>query len=86
MRGIFITLYCFLPVQYLNYIFIFQLIALNCYFLYKQYIKTYVLSKTLKLIVITITGHDRTQHTHCNRHAAASITLVTEVKTNIISP
>jgi hypothetical protein len=35
---------------------------------------------------ITITGQDRTQHTHCNRHAATSITLVTEVKTNIVSP
>ena len=23
---------------------------------------------------------------HCNRHAATSITLVTEVKTNIVSP
>ena len=30
---IFISLYCFLPVQYLNYIFIFQQIALNCYIL-----------------------------------------------------
>jgi hypothetical protein len=25
--------HCFLPVQYFNYLFIFQLIALNCHFL-----------------------------------------------------
>ena len=57
-----ISLYCFLSVQYLNYISVFQLIALNIF--YKQHIETYVLSKT---------GQDRTQHTHCSRHAAASI-------------
>jgi len=33
VKNTFIVLYCFLPVQYLNYVFIFQLIALNCYFL-----------------------------------------------------
>ena len=37
-------------------------------------------------VIITITGQDRTQHTHYNRHAATSITLVTEVKTNIVYP
>ena len=38
------------------------------------------------LVLLLITGQDRTQHTHCNRHAATSITLVTEVKTNIVPP
>jgi len=50
----FISLYCFLSVQYLNYISVFQLIALNIF--YKQHIKTYVLSKTLK-ISPTCFGH-----------------------------
>jgi uncharacterized membrane protein YGL010W len=50
----FISLYCFLSVQYLNYISVFQLIALNIF--YKQHIKTYVSSKTLK-ISPTCFGH-----------------------------
>jgi len=50
----FISLYCFLSVQYLNYISVLQLIALNIF--YKQHIKTYVLSKTLK-ISPTCFGH-----------------------------
>ena len=49
-----ISLYCFLSVQYLNYISVFQLISLNIF--YKQHIKTYVLSKTLK-ISPTCFGH-----------------------------
>jgi len=40
--------------QYLNYMSIFQLIALNIF--YKQHIKTYVFSKTLK-ISPTCFGH-----------------------------
>ena len=49
-----VSLYCFLSVQYLNYISVFQIIALNIF--YKQHIKTYVLSKTLK-ISPTCFGH-----------------------------
>ena len=38
------TVSLFLPVQYFNYLFIFQQIAPNCHF-YKQHIKTFVLFK-----------------------------------------
>ena len=96
----FISLYCFLSVQYLNYISIFQLIALNIF--YKQHIKTYVLSKTLK-ISPTCFGHlatilreiqylynnhrTRQDPTHTLQQACCCIySLVTEVKTSIVSP
>ena len=57
LKHIFYLYIVFLSVQYLNYISIFQLIALNSYiFFYNQHIKTYVLSKTLK-ISPTCFGH-----------------------------
>ena len=100
----FISLYCFLSVQYLNYISVFQLIALNIFF-YKQHIKTYVLSKTLK-ISPTCFGHLaailreiqylsllQLLNYRCSSMPAAMCvlgcciySLVTEVKTSIVSP
>ena len=72
----FISLYCFLSVQYLNYISIFQLIAPNIF--YKQHIKTYVLSKTPGSCLAP---------THTLQQACCCIySLVTEVKTIIVSP